>query len=144
MLSAACAGLLASGCGGGGDDRSPDDVAHGFVAAWNRHDGAAVCGYYTDSSRNLYEQGAASLVTRGPKTCARFISQTQFSGDRRARWQVTHVVVDGDHAAATVIPANRHTPFVTLGLSLVKVGDSWRVGGNTLGGNLLPRTSVKR
>jgi hypothetical protein len=131
-LSAACVGFLAGGCGSGGNDQTPHEVATGFVAAWNRHDAAAVCAYYTDASRKLYAQGAATLATRGPNTCAGFISQTQFSGDSRARWQVTDVVVHGDQAVVTVDPKNRHTPFVSLGVSLVKVGDSWRVGGNTL------------
>ncbi len=139
ILSAACAGVVACGCGGGDGkaQQTPDQVATAFVDAWNRHDAAAVCSYYTDAAKRLYAQATTTLITGRPKTCAHFIGVTQFSGDPRARWQVKAVVVHGDEASVTVTPANRHTPFLSLGLGLVKTSQGWQVGGGTLNADSL-------
>jgi hypothetical protein len=133
-LSVICAVVVLSGCGGGSDKTSqtPQQVASGFVDAWNRRDAAAVCGYYTEAARELFAQAATTLLKPGPHTCARVVGVTQMSGNPRARWRLRDVLVHDDRASATVAPANRHTPFVTLGFGLVRTGDGWGVGGGTL------------
>jgi hypothetical protein len=132
ILAAALVGLLGSGCGGGGGTESPDEVVAGFVAAWNRHDGAAVCQYYTDHWQLVYAQAAATLVTPGLDTCERFMTQSQFKGDPAGRWKAEKTTLKGNSAVGSAVPTNKRGPLFVSAIPLVKVGDSWRVDGAIL------------
>jgi hypothetical protein len=133
ILTGGCVMFLASGCGGGGDGQTPDQVTVGFVAAWNRHDAAAVCAYYTDRVQRLYAQQAANLVTSGPNTCVRFLRDSLFKTDPGARWKALRVTrTNAGQPTGNAVNTNTRGPLIQIAIPLVRDGDSWRVDGTIL------------
>jgi hypothetical protein len=127
-VSAVCLGLFATGCGGGGNEQTPAEVATGFVAAWNAHDAQAVCRYYTDQEQALYAQHSGEFGESGPKTCARFIDG-EFATDPGGRWKPlpSQTTLHGETAIGSAASVNRRGLIDAI--PMVKEGDSWRVGG---------------